>query len=59
MKNVELVKAFESIDNLYEYTPNFPFLKKLFFGFVVKNFLIEVPIIQKFHNNAVIKAELP
>ena len=35
MENVQMVQAFESVDNLYEDTPNFPFLEELFFAFVV------------------------
>lgn len=35
MKDVELVEAFESVDDLYEDTPDFPFFEELFFGFVV------------------------
>ena len=54
-----MVQTFESVHNLYEHTPYFPFLEELFFAFVVKNFLVKVPIIKKFHNNAAIIRRLP
>lgn len=52
MKNVQLVKASESVDDLDEDDPDFLFLEKYFFVFVFKDFLVEISIVQEFHNDA-------
>ena len=52
MKNVQLMKAFEPVDNLNEDDPDFLFVEKNFFVFVLNYFLVEIPIVQEFHNDA-------
>ena len=52
MKYIEGMQFFESDKDLYENIPNLFFFEEFFFLFVFDNFLIEVTVIGKFHDDA-------
>jgi len=52
VEDFKLVEAAEASDHVYEYPPHFSLLKMGLSLLVFQNFLIQVPIISEFHNDA-------
>jgi hypothetical protein len=52
MHDLYFMESLESRDNLNKELPHFLFLKKVLIFLVIDNFLVEIAVIHKFHNDA-------